>query len=97
MSDFLINAIVIGAVYLFSLLGISYAANKSKKIRIAVIAAVTVAFSFYVAAAAIIGTKRIPTNVVEKEWKRYTEYCKENHISWGEYTFPEWLEVETSR
>ena len=97
MSDFLVNTLMFGAVYLFSLLGISYARIKPKKIQIAIIAIVTIAFSLYMATIMQIGINRIPIDTIEKEWKRYTTHCEENHISWSEYTFSEWLGVEASQ
>ena len=82
-------------VYCFSLGGIEYAREKSKKVRVNLIIVITLAFSLFCAWTVGINEKKIPIDNVEKAWESYTEFCREQHISWSELTFPEWLSTQT--
>ena len=38
-----------------------------------------------------VNENKIPVEEVEKEWNRYVMFCKQEHISWSDITFPDWL------
>ncbi len=94
MSDFLLYVIVTGMLYLVSLCCVIYALEKTGKTKVALIATITIVFSVIIAFGLHVRENAIPLDAVEKQWKRYTAFCKENHISWSDCTFPEWLNYE---
>lgn len=95
MSDFLIFAFITAFAYCFSLVGIEQARKKSGKVRCILIVLIIAIFSVLNGWAMSINEDKIPIDFVEKEWDRYVIDCKQNHISWNELTFPEWLSIES--
>lgn len=91
MSDFFIYAFSTAVVYFFSLVGIEYAYSKSRKVRLFLVCTIITAFSLFNGWVINVNKNRIPISSVEKAWNEYTTYCKEEHISWNELTFPDWL------
>lgn len=96
MSNYLLNVIASALAYFFSLLGIGYAFSKAGKIKAGITFAVIIAFSLYNGWALKLCEDRIPIDAVEEAWVRYAEYCREEHVSWSDLTFPEWLSIEAS-
>lgn len=96
MNDIIINAIAMAIAYLISLAGMEYAASKGGKVKILLIILIITVFSLFGGWAIAFNENKIPIDAVEKEWKRYTIYCREEHISWNEITFPEWLSLQAS-
>ena len=43
-----------------------------------------------------VNQNKIPVETVSKEWNRYATHCKQEHISWSDLTFPEWLSLVAS-
>ena len=97
MSNFLCFTLVTALVYLFSLVGIGYANSKSKKVRTCLVCLIILAFSVWNGWAMSANNDKVPISSVEKAWGEYTNYCKEEHISWNELPFPEWLVAEASK
>ena len=83
-------------MYFFSLLPLEYAKDKSKRVCAMIYCLVIFGFSILNGWQMNINLNKIPVSSVEKEWKEYTLYCKEEHISWDELTFPEWLAIVAS-
>lgn len=96
MADFLSFVFATVMAYLFSLAGVEYAQGKSKKTRRILICLITLAFSIINGWMMYINLNTISINEVDKAWRRYTTYCRQEHISWNEITFPEWLSIEAS-
>ncbi len=96
MSDILWFAFSTAVLYCFSLVGIEYARDKTKKVRVFLTSFIIVVFSIVNGWIINVNFKKIPVTSIEKEWCNYTAFCKEEHISWNELTFPEWLELKQS-
>ena len=94
MSDFLIFSLVSAFAYSISLLAIKYAKGKTKKVKHRLICLIVLAFSLWNGWAMSVNQNTLPLEVVEKEWNRYVVYCRQEHISWSDLTFPEWLSTE---
>lgn len=97
MSDFLCFSCVTAIAYFISLLVLEYANSKEKKARQILICLVVIVFSFWNGWAMKCNQDVLPLEAVDKEWERYVIYCKQEHISWSDLTFPEWLLVEDSQ
>ena len=69
---------------------------KTKNTRRFLILLIIVAFSIYSGFAMSVNQNKIPVEAVEREWNRYVVYCRQEHISWSDLTFPEWLSIEAS-
>lgn len=96
MSNFICIAFAISIGYMFSLAGIEYAKDKPKKVRRFLTCSIIIAFSLLTTWTIKINECKIPIEAVEKEWRKYVSYCHDEHISWNELTFPEWLNIEAS-
>lgn len=96
MSDFLCFVLASAMLYFFSLVPIEYAFGKSEKVKIRIICLVIVVFSIVNGWAMSVNQDKIPLDSVEKAWENYTNFCSEEHISWSDLTFPEWLSLKTS-
>ena len=96
MSDFFWNAVSTAWIYCLSLAGIFSIKQTSKKVRIFLICSVIILFSVFNAWVMSIKEKTIPLGAVDKEWEMYVVYCRQEHISWSDLTFPEWLSLKTS-
>lgn len=94
MPKFLLYVFLSAWVYFLSMAGVEYAYSKTEKVRRNLIILIMIVFSIFNGWAMSINEKKIPIDSVEKEWNKYTIYCKENHISWSELTFPEWMSLE---
>jgi hypothetical protein len=82
--------------YCISLLCVEYANSKPKDIKIILISLIVLAFSIWNGWAMNVKQNTLSLDAIEQEWERYVSYCKEEHISWSDLTFPEWLSVEAS-
>ncbi|MBQ4556560.1 MAG: hypothetical protein IJA60_02805 [Clostridia bacterium] len=91
MMDFLILMLITAILLFFVLVGIEYASSKSKRTRIFLVYSIILAFSALNAWVITVNQNKIPIDSVEKAWNDYTKECREQHISWNELTFPEWL------
>ncbi len=96
MMDFLVLMLITAILLFFALVGIEYASSKSKRTRIFLVCSIILAFSTLNAWVITINQNKIPIDSVEKAWNDYTEECREQHISWNELTFPEWLSIKAS-
>lgn len=96
MSDVLWFAFATAISYCISLLCIEYANRKPKDIKTILISLIVLAFSLQNGWAMSVNQNKIPVEAVEKEWNRYVVYCRQEHISWSDLTFPEWLSIEAS-
>jgi hypothetical protein len=96
MSDFLIFVLASAMLYFFSLVPIEYAFSKSEKVKICLICLVIVVFSIVNGWLMYFNQNILPLDAVDKEWDRYVEYCRQEHISWSDLTFPEWLSLKAS-
>lgn len=93
MGDFLILMLSAAMILFFVLAGIEYAKSKSSIILICL---VFIVFSAVFAWMITVNENKIPVEKVEKAWNEYAQECKEQHISWSELTFPEWLNIKAS-
>ena len=96
MSDFISNTLLTAWIYCLFLAGIFSVRQASKNIRIFLICLIIILFSVFNAWVMNIKEKTLPLEAVDKEWNRYVIYCREEHISWSDLTFPEWLSLEVS-
>lgn len=96
MSGFLFFVLASAMLYFFSLVPIEYAFSKSKKVKIRLICLVIVVFSIVNGWAMYFNHNVLPLGAVDKEWDRYVDYCRQEHISWSDLTFPEWLSLYAS-
>ena len=93
MGDFLLFFISSAMIYFCTLVPLEYAFRKSKKTQMCIIVLVTVVFSIVNGWVILVNQNKIPVDAVEKEWDRYTDFCRQEHISWSDLTFPEWLSM----
>ena len=91
MSDYLWYVVGTAMLYLYSLVPLSYASDKSKKTKRFIIGLVVLVFSLGNGWIMSVNENKIPVEEVEKEWNRYVMFCKQEHISWSDITFPDWL------
>jgi hypothetical protein len=96
MSDFLIFVLASAMLYFFSIVPIEYAVGKSEKVKIRLICLVIVVFSIVNGWLMYFNRNVLPLDAVDKEWDRYVTYCRQEHISWSDLTFPEWLSLKAS-
>ena len=96
MSDILIFSFATAMLYSYSLLGIEYAKSKTEKVKIRLICLVIVVFSIFNGWLMYFNRNVLPLDAVDKEWDRYVAYCRQEHISWSDLTFPEWLSLKAS-
>lgn len=96
MSDFFISVLLSAMLYFVSLVPIEYAYSKTKKTKIKLICLVAVVFGILNGWIMSVNENKLPLKVVNKEWDRYVSYCRQEHISWSDLTFPEWLSLEAS-
>lgn len=96
MPDFLLFTFISAFAYFVSLLGLEYANGKTKKVKHRLICLIILVFSLWNGWALSVNQNILPLEVVDKEWDRYVIYCKQEHISWSDLTFPEWLLLEAS-
>ena len=96
MSDFLIDFLACAMLCSQLILAAEISNDKSEKLQTAIKIFAVVVFSLVLVWLLNINRQKIPLDKVEEAWNQYTDYCKENHISWSEYTFPEWLSGEDS-
>lgn len=83
-------------LYFFSLVPISYALEKTEKTKRYIICLIIIAFGIVNSFVITLIQNQISVDAVEKEWNKYTDYCRQEHISWSELTFPEWLSLKSS-
>lgn len=96
MSDFLIFVLSSAMLYFVSLVPIEYAFGESEKTKKYIISLVIVAFSILNGWLMYFNKSVLLLESVDKEWNKYVIYCREEHISWSDLTFPEWLSLEAS-
>ena len=96
MSDFLIFAFSTATLYFVSLLGIEYANGKTKKVKNRLICLIIVVFSIINGWVMYINQNKLPIETVDREWDRYVIFCRQEHISWSDITFPEWISLVAS-
>ena len=96
MSDILIFSFATAMLYSYSLLGIEYAKSKTKKVKKCLICFIILAFSILNGWALSVNQNILSLDAVHKEWDRYVVYCRQEHISWSDLTFPEWLSLKAS-
>lgn len=96
MSDFLGCVLASAMLYFSTLVPIEYAFSKSKKVQIRLIFLVLVVFSIVNGWLMYFNQNTLPLDIVDKEWDRYVVYCRQEHISWSDLTFPEWLSLKAS-
>lgn len=96
MSDFLIFVLASAMLYFFSIVPIEYAFGKSEKVKTRLICLVIVVFSIVNGWLMYFNRNVLPLDAVDKEWDRYVAYCRQEHISWSDLTFPEWLSLKAS-
>ena len=96
MTDFLYFSFASAILYFISLVVIYYAYGRTKKIKLFLICLVVVTFGIFNGWAMSVNQDKIPLDSVEKAWENYTNFCSEEHISWSDLTFPEWLSLKTS-
>lgn len=95
MSDFFIFFISSAMIYFCTLVPLEYAFRKSKKTQMCIIGLVAVVFSIVNGRVILVNQNKIPVDAVEKEWDKYVIYCRQEHISWSDLTFPEWLDLDS--
>jgi hypothetical protein len=78
------------------LAGIVSLKKAPKDVRIILISLIVILFGLVNAFVMNIKEKTLPLDVIDKEWDRYVDFCKQEHISWSDVTFPEWLSIEAS-
>lgn len=96
MSDFFISVLLSAMLYFISLVPIEYAYSKTKKTKINLICLVAIVFGIVNGWIMSVNENKLPLEAVNKEWERYVIYCRQEHISWNDLTFPEWLSLEAS-
>lgn len=96
MSDFISNTFCAVWMYCVVLAGIVGLKKAPKDVRIILISLMIILFGLVNAFVMNIKEKALPLDVIDKEWDRYVVFCKEQHISWNDLTFPEWLSIEAS-
>ena len=97
MSDFFITVLLSAMLYFVSLVPIEYANSKTKKTKINIACLVAVAFGILSWWVMNINKNTLHLEAIDKEWDRYVVYCRQEHISWSDLTFPEWLSLEASK
>ena len=93
MSDFFWNIFSTVWMYVLSLAGIYSVKQTPKKICIFLICLIIILFSVLNAWVMSIKENTLPLEVIDKEWGEYVDYCRQEHISWSELTFPDWLSI----
>lgn len=96
MSDFFGNTVSTAWMFCLFLAGMFSIKQTSKKFRIFLICSIIILFSVFNAWIMNIKENTLPVEAVEKEWNRYVMFCKQEHISWNDITFPEWLSLVAS-
>jgi len=96
MSDFILNTFCTVWMYCVVLAGIVSLKKAPKDVRIILIALMIILLGLINAFVMNIKEKTLPLDVIDKEWDRYVDFCKQEHISWSDLTFPEWLSIEAS-
>lgn len=96
MSEFLLNVILTAWIYCLTLAGIFSLKKAPKDVRIVLICSIIILFSIFNAWVINIKEKTLPLDVIDREWNRYADFCRQEHISWSDLTFPEWLSLEAS-
>lgn len=96
MADFLIFSFATAMLYFFSLVPIEYAFGKSQKTQGIIICLVVAVFSIVNGWLMYFNKNASPLDAVDKEWDMYVVYCRQEHISWSDLTFPEWLSLKAS-
>ena len=75
---------------------IEYARSKPKNIKYPLIGLIILVFSLLNGWLMNVNQNKLPLDAVESKWNEYADYCRQEHISWSEITFPEWLSLECS-
>lgn len=96
MSDFFGFSLASAMLYFVSLVVVDYAYRKTKKTKQFLVCLVLVAFSILNGWMLCVNQNKIPVEAVSREWNRYATHCKQEHISWSDLTFPEWLSLVAS-
>ncbi len=96
MSDFFVSVLLSAMLYFISLVPIEYAYSKTEKTKINLICLVAVTFGIVNGWMMSVNENKLPLETVDKEWDRYVIYCRQEHISWSDLTFPEWLSLVAS-
>lgn len=96
MSDFLLNIVLTAWKYCVFLAAIFSLKKAPKDVRIFLICSIIILFSVLNAWVININLKTLPLDVIDREWNKYVNFCRQEHISWSDLTFPEWLSIEGS-
>lgn len=99
MADFLWFAVGTAVLYFFSLACLAPLVGKnieSKELRIIIFCLVIIVFSLLNAYLLYNQLHTLSIEDIENAWKEYVEYCSDQHVSWNEFTFPEWASSQAS-